>query len=204
MLVDISQQKAMQDRQSVLVRELDHRIKNNLATIQAIAGSTIRTSRSMDEFQQAFVGRIGALSRTHSLLTEQAQTHVPLRQLLRNELDAFADGDGRRIVMSGPDIILPAHVAVPFGMAMHELTTNALKYGALSVLGGRLEIEWQQVETKLELRWTETNVQIATEPQRVGFGSQLLKRLLPGQLGAVVDMRFDTDGLRASIAMPLT
>jgi two-component sensor histidine kinase len=83
----------------------------------------------MEDFQQAFNGRTGSLSRTHSLLTGSNQQHVELRQLLGNELEACADGDGKRVLLSGPDVLLPAHMTVPFGMAIHELTTNALKYG---------------------------------------------------------------------------
>ncbi len=192
------------DRQSILVRELDHRIKNNLATVQAIAGSTIRNSRSLDEFQQAFNGRIGALSRTHSLLTDRDHNRVSLRQLLANELEAYADGDGKRVALSGPDVVLPAHVSVSFGMAIHELTTNALKYGALSVLGGELAVSWDWQAPDLRLQWRENNVPMSTGPQRTGFGTQLLKRLLPAQLGAEVALHFESDGLKASISMPLS
>jgi PAS domain S-box-containing protein len=203
MLVDISQQKAIQDRQSILVRELDHRIKNNLATIQAIAGSTIRNSRTMDDFQQAFTGRIAALSKTHSLLTGNEQKHVPLKQLLDNELAIYEDGEVQRIILAGPEIMLPAHISVSFGMAIHELTTNALKYGALSVLAGVLSVSWTLEGTRLVLRWEESNVPITGQPTRVGFGSQLLQRLLPHQLGARVEMKFAPDGLKADISIEI-
>jgi PAS domain S-box-containing protein len=203
MLVDISQQKAIQDRQSFLMRELDHRIKNNLATVQAIAGSTMRTSRSMEEFQRTFTSRIAALSRTHSLLTDEKQSHVSVRQLMANELDIYADGDGQRVIVSGPDVVLPARIAVSFGMAVHELTTNALKHGALSMVGGKLAVDWRQIGSRIEFEWNETNVRIAGQPTRVGFGTQLLKRLLPVQLGAEVKMEFEPDGLKAAITLPL-
>jgi PAS domain S-box-containing protein len=200
MLVDISRQKAVQEQQSILVRELDHRIKNNLATIQAIAGTTIRNARSMDDFQEAFSGRIAALSKTHSLLTDNAQQHVPLRQLLKNELEIYEDGEGERISLAGPDVLLPAHFAVSYGMSIHELTTNALKYGALSTLGGTLKVNWTLEGSSLNLKWEESNVPIAGPPTRVGFGTQLLRRLLPHQLGARVDMTFEPDGLKAEIS----
>jgi PAS domain S-box-containing protein len=203
MLVDISQQKAVQDRQAILVRELDHRIKNNLATVQAIAGSTIRASRTMDDFQQAFIGRIAALSKTHSLLTDNEQSSVPLRQLLNNELAIYEDGEGHRIILSGPEVNLPAHISVSFGMAIHELTTNALKYGALSVLAGVLRVSWKLDGPRLVLKWEESNVPIARQPTRVGFGSQLLRRLLPHQLGAQVKMKFARDGLKADISIQI-
>src|SRR6202012_2648923 len=146
-LIDITRQKASQDHQSVLVRELDHRIKNNLATIQALAGATARNSKTVDEFQKAFMGRIGALSKTHSLITVNEREHVPLKQLLHNELAIYEDGAGQRITLSGPDVVLPAHVAVSYGMTIHELTTNALKYGALSVPEGVLNVTWTLRDT---------------------------------------------------------
>jgi two-component sensor histidine kinase len=200
---DTAEQKAIHDRQAVLLREMDHRIKNSLATVQAIAGSTIRSARSMEEFQHSFNGRIGALARTHSLLTERSHNQVSLRQLLANELELYADGDGKRVVLSGPDVVLPANIAVSFGMAIHELTTNAIKYGALSVLGGQLQVMWEWRAPNLELRWDERNVPALSEPRRTGFGTQLLKRLLPLQFGAEVGMRFAADGLKAAISMPI-
>ena len=99
---DISKLKQAEEMQRLLLNELDHRIKNTLATVQAIAGSTIRASRTMDDFQQAFIGRIAALSKTHSLLTEHQQKHVPLTQLLDNELSIYEDGGGQRVILSGP------------------------------------------------------------------------------------------------------
>src|ERR1700761_6311448 len=196
-LIDITRQKASQDHQSVLVRELDHRIKNNLATIQALAGATARNTKTVDEFQKAFMGRIGALSKTHSLITANDSEHVPLRQLLNNELGIYDDDGGRRISLSGPDVVLPAHIAVSYGMTIHELTTNAVKYGALSLPRGILEVTWKLAGSCLELQWNESNVPIPAYPSKTGFGTQLLRRLLPQQLGAVVDMTFEPDGLKA-------
>jgi two-component sensor histidine kinase len=202
MMIDITRQKESHDRQSFLVRELDHRIKNNLATIQALAGATARNSKTVDEFQKAFMGRIGALSKTHSLITANDREHVSLKQLLDNELGMY--DEGRRVTLSGPEIVLPAHIAVSYGMTIHELTTNALKYGALAVPGGQLDVSWRSEGARLTLRWKESNVPIGAQPSRVGFGTQLLRRLLPQQLGAEVDIRFEPDGLNATIAIELT
>jgi two-component sensor histidine kinase len=198
---DLTKLKKAEEMQRLLVNELNHRIKNTLATVQAIAGSTIRASRTMDDFQQAFYGRIATLSKTHSLLTDNEQRLVPLRQLLKNELEIYEDGEGQRIILSGPEVMLPAHVSVSFAMAIHELTTNALKYGALSVLGGALRVNWKLEETRLSMRWEESNVPIMRQPTRAGFGSQLLRRLLPHQLGARVEMKFAPDGLKADISI---
>jgi two-component sensor histidine kinase len=118
-------------------------------------------------------------------------------------LEIYEDGDGQRIILSGPDVMLPAHISVSFGMAIHELTTNALKYGALSVLAGVLNVSWTLDGNRLALRWEESNVPITRQPTRVGFGSQLLRRLLPHQLGAQVEMNFAPDGLKADISIQI-
>ena len=155
---DLTKLKQAEEMQALLLNELNHRIKNTLATVQAIAGSTIRASRTMDDFQQAFYGRIATLSKTHSLLTDNEQKFVPLTQLLKHELGIYEDGDGQRIVLSGPEIMLPAHVSVSYAMAVHELTTNALKYGALSVLDGVLRVSWALDGTRLVLTWEEFKI----------------------------------------------
>jgi two-component sensor histidine kinase len=193
---------AEEQRLSLLVCELEHRIKNNLATVQALAASTIRSARSLEDFGSSFSGRIDALARTHSLLTDRDQERVSLQKLLHNELSIYCDRDGRRVSMSGPEIDLPAHAALPLGMALHELTTNAVKYGALSPRGGTLDIRWQPAGGNLEFNWLEWGVSLAQAPTRIGFGTQLLKRLLPHQLGAQVEMIFEADGLKARITIP--
>jgi hypothetical protein len=115
MLVDISERKAIEERQSILIREMDHHIRNNLAKIEAIMGSTIRASTSLRQFEQAVLGRIGALAKTNSLLTQHPQDSVSLRRLLDNELEMYRDGEGARITCLGPEIAVPPHVAVPWG-----------------------------------------------------------------------------------------
>src|SRR5664279_5668146 len=133
MLVDITERKRTEEQQALLVRELHHRVKNTLATVQAIMGSTARSAETIEEFKNALIGRIGSLAKTHLLLTEEGAT-TTFSDILHSELDAFDDGSGKRVRLSGPDVDVPSRLAVSLGMAMHELTTNAAKYGALSVL----------------------------------------------------------------------
>ena len=204
MLVDITERKAIEEHQSILVKEMDHRIKNNLATIQAIMGSTIRASTTMEQFQEAFLGRIRALAKTNSLLTQRPHQSVALRQLLENELEMYRDGDGARIACVGPDVTVPSNLVVPLGMAIHELTTNAVKYGGLSALGATLSVTWEQTVEGLTIRWRERNVPSIKTPHEKGFGTQLLTGVLPVQTGAKVDMRFETDGLSAVIFLPMS
>ncbi len=128
MLVDITERKRAEDRQGLLVRELHHRVKNTLATVQAIMGSTARSSTGIQDFQTALIGRIGSLARTHLLLADEGEA-VDFAVILRSELDAFDDGSEGRISLNGPPVEIPARLAVSLAMAIHELTTNAVKYG---------------------------------------------------------------------------
>jgi PAS domain S-box-containing protein len=203
MLVDISERKAIEERQSILIQEMDHRIRNNLANIEAIVGSTIRASTTLKQFEEAVSDRIGALAKTNSLLTRRPQDSVSLRRLLDNELEMYRDGEGRRITCQGPEVDVPPHIAVPLGMAIHELATNAAKYGALSELGGRLSVQWHQGPDGLNIRWREQNVPSIAKPSRTGFGTQLLTQGLPYETGGKVEMTFESDGVAVIMFLPV-
>jgi PAS domain S-box-containing protein len=207
MLVDITARKRAEDQQALLVRELHHRVKNMLATVQAIMGSTARASTTIEEFQQAFTGRIVALARTHSSLADDEWQAVSVRTLLCNELDPYDDGSPQRVQLDGPDVDLPSSIAVPLGMAIHELTTNTIKYGALSVLGGSVAVSWTLEEDEdhreLTIEWFERNGPATSPPTRKGFGSQLLERVLNNQIGARAIISYEPEGLRAHIAVPI-
>jgi PAS domain S-box-containing protein len=203
MLVDLTEQKKADEKQRLLVRELHHRVKNTLATVQAIMGTTMRFSTTMEEFQHAFVGRVAALSKTHSLLTEDKDQLVSFNVLLQNELEPFDNRDDR-LVLDGREVMLPAHLAVPIGMAIHELTTNAVKYGALSVIGGKLTVAWYESAGSLVISWCEVNVPNVVSPEHIGFGSQLLTRVLPQQIGATVKFDYGPSGLTGSLSVPIT
>jgi PAS domain S-box-containing protein len=205
MLVDITERKRAEERQALLIRELHHRVKNTLATVQAIMGSTARASSTMEEFQQSFIGRIAALSKTHSLLIEHPSQLVSLRSLLRNELEIFEDGSSQRVRVEGPDVELGSEIAVPIGTAIHELTNNAAKHGALSLLGGSIEVVWTvEPDThELVLEWTERDGPPVIEPTKHGFGTRLLEHVLTSQISADVTMDHAPEGVRARIAVPL-
>jgi two-component sensor histidine kinase len=206
MLVDITDRKRAEDQQALLIRELHHRVKNMLATIQAIMGSTARASTTIKEFQEAFSGRIASLAKTHSSLAENALQDISFRNLLCNELEPYDDGSGKRIVLTGPHLQIESTIAIPLGMAVHELTTNAAKHGALSVLGGFVEVTWtvvNEAEPVLRIDWVEQNGPVVTAPTRRGFGSQLLERVLTHQIGADAKVDYLAAGLRAQIRVPI-
>jgi PAS domain S-box-containing protein len=203
---DITERKEAEAKQALLVRELHHRVKNTLTTVQAIMGSTARAAQSTEEFQQAFAARIASLARTHSLLTDAKWQSVQFGELLRAELEPYDDGSDQRITLVGPPVELPSDLAVPLGMAVHELTTNAVKHGALGELGGRVEVRWSVSNGDGRLLcwvWNEHDGPPVELPTREGFGSRLLKRVLTVQTGADVKIDYDADGLQVSVAVPL-
>jgi PAS domain S-box-containing protein len=205
--IDITRYKEAENRQNLLIRELHHRVKNTLATVQAIVGSTARSASSIDEFYQGFVGRIVSLARTHNLLTEDLWQKADLHELVETELGPYEDEVRNRILIEGPHVELPSEAAVPIGMAIHELTTNAAKHGALSTFGGQVEVRWH-IEpsggrSMLHFTWMENGGPRVTNPARQGFGSRLLQRVLSAQLQAQVNMEFREEGLLFTMSMPI-
>ena len=136
------ERKQSEEHQALLIRELQHRVKNTLATVQALLRATSRSASSVEDFKQVFEARVLSLSRTHDLLVETSWRTALLRDILQSELGPYDDGAGTRVLLSGPAVELPAELALPIGMAIHELTTNAAKYGAFSTSRGWLEVEW--------------------------------------------------------------
>ncbi|WP_157091574.1 sensor histidine kinase [Methylobacterium nodulans] len=211
-VADITDRRLAEERQTLLIRELHHRVKNTLATVQAIVGSTARTASSIESFYEAFVGRIMSLAHTHSVLTEDVWQTASLRGLLENELTPYADGpmtpeaDGR-ITLEGPAVDLASEIAVPIGMAIHELTTNAAKYGALSGRGGRVRVRWnlepEGDRVVLRFEWRESGGPPVMPPSRQGFGSRLLQRVLSTQVQANVAIDYAPDGLRLTMLAPM-
>lgn len=211
MLVDVSERKRAEEHRALLIRELHHRVRNTLAMIQGMMGVTARLSSSIDEFQDAFIGRIAAVSKTHTALLESKSLAVSLADLLRNEL-GFHERDGRA-TLTGPDIELASDVAVPVAMALHELTRNAVRHGALAVPAGAVDVSWEidpqsdrgrgKPARVLRFDWIERNGTPAAASRRQGFGSRMLQLVLPAQTGARVEQDCRADGLRLRAVIPL-
>src|SRR3954449_6297061 len=201
------ERKRSEEHQNLLVRELQHRVKNTLATVQALLRATSRSASTVEDFKRVFEDRVLSLSRTHNLLVETSWRTACLREILCSELGPYDDGAGTRVLLAGPVLELPAELAVPIGMAIHELTTNAAKYGAFSTSRGWLEVEWdvqgQDGGRKLELWWSEHDGPPVEPPSRKGFGSRLIQRLLTTQCRAEFEFAFDRPGLRFQMSVPL-
>lgn len=204
MLVDITERKQAEEQQALLVRELHHRVKNTLANVQAIMGATARSAQTIEAFRDSLIGRIASLARTHRLLADENHD-VRLGELLRNELAAFDDGD--RIVLSGPPVAVSQQLAVSLGMAIHELTVNAAKFGALSVPGGKVEATWrvtiEATRRTLDVDWVESGGPPVTAPAHNGFGTRLLEQVLPGQLQARTRIDYRPEGVHVHYTVPL-
>ncbi|MGF1627659.1 MAG: sensor histidine kinase [Alphaproteobacteria bacterium] len=209
-MTDIHDLRGLQDRQQVLVAELQHRTRNLLAVVQAIASQTRRRSDSLDTFETEFGSRLRALGRVQALLARFEQHNVDLRELVVTELGAHgAEGlTADRMRVEGPSVALPPDAAQALGLALHELATNAIKHGALSQPTGRLEVTWQEMRSdggrRVVLEWTENGIAMANDrPRRKGYGSELIERALPYQLGAETRLEFGPDGIRCTIGVPV-
>ncbi|MGE0627641.1 MAG: HWE histidine kinase domain-containing protein [Hyphomicrobiaceae bacterium] len=207
-VMDITDHKLAEERQRLMVQELHHRVKNTLASVQAIAGLTARMAPSVEVFVKSFSKRIQSLSRTHTMLVSNNWQRIRIHELLNAELGSFAGQSDRRVSFSGPDVKLHSDMAVSLGLVLHELATNAAKYGALSVPDGRIEVCWKFVgdmgdANTLEFTWTECNGPLVRTPQRRGFGSTLLEKIFAGQTGSVVEIKYPPTGLEFRAAVPI-
>jgi two-component sensor histidine kinase len=202
---DISDLVKADEGQRVLINELNHRVKNMLATVQSIAMQTQRSTP--DAFAERFEARLMALSRAHDLLTRRQWTGVGLRELLDQAFAPFAAEADPPIRMAGPDPMLSARAGLALGMVMHELATNAAKYGALSSPAGHVNLSWS-LENKQEadwlvLNWVESGGPTVSEPGRRGLGSRLIERSIGKELGGESALRFLPAGLNCRLAFPL-
>lgn len=199
--LDITERKRAEERQKLLVNELNHRVKNSLATVQSIAAQTLR-SNSPEFFREAFESRLIALSHTHDLLTRESWEGASLREVVDSELHAMA-GEDRVVFDYAADLRLNPKAAVALGMGIHELATNAVKYGAWSVPDGRVTVAWRLEPNLLRLSWTERGGPLVKAPTRRGFGARLLERGLAAELSGSVELTYDASGLVCHMALPL-
>ena len=190
-------------RQRLMIDELNHRVKNTLATVQSIAMQTARTHEDPASFAETFQSRLMALSHTHNLLTRSHWEGADLRDVLQHE--TLAHG-AHRVILNGPATPLAPSMAVSMGMIFHELATNAAKYGALSAGDGRVFVDWSVQDLsdrKLVVLWREQGGPAVTEPSRRGFGSRLIERNVRHDLAGEAKLVYASDGFNAEISIPL-
>lgn len=206
---DVDDLREMQSRQQLLVAELQHRVRNVLTVVRAVFARTTEAGGDAAEIADHFKGRLDALARTQVLSTRNPSRTVDLEDLIRDELLSVGASDGPRISLSGPDVTLEHKQAEAIGLAIHELTTNALKYGALKSPTGKLSIRWKLnlrygEPPVLDLTWLEQGIAaVPVSPARRGFGRELIEDALPYQLGARTTLEFRGNGARCSMSVPL-
>lgn len=209
--IDISESKRAQRTREVLIDELQHRTRNLLAVVQSISDTTLAAAGSLSEYAAEFNNRLQALARVQGLLSRPGNGGATLAEIVEGELAAVgAKPGGERIVIAGPQVTLPYETLQLLALALHELATNALKYGALKSSSGRLSVTWQIVDAtgnpRLQLDWVESGVEMVeqkAEALRQGFGRELLERALPYQLDAETRLELGKEGMRFWVVIPL-
>ncbi|MDH4744122.1 response regulator [Sphingomonas sp. CBMAI 2297] len=199
-ILDVTERKRAEATQRLLIGELNHRVKNTLASVQAIATQTLRHSAGPSDFAPTFIGRIHALARAHSLLSATTWQGARLRELIEGQLQ-LGTIDPQRLSFAGPEIELSPEPALHLALVLHELGTNANKYGALSNEAGRVRLEWRLRGTMLELEWAESGGPAVAAPSRRGFGTALIERSLKAEGGSAV-ASFVPAGLRWILTLP--
>ena len=199
-LLDVTEQKQAEERLKLLAREVDHRANNLLAVVQA----TVKLSKadSVEALKETLEGRIAALAHVHSLLSRSRWEGADLRRLIAEELKPYLSDDGGKVRLEGPELVLKADAAQSMAMALHELATNAVKYGALAAGKGSVTVEWStSTDGALRLVWTETGAEAVTAPARRGFGVGMVERAL-GQFKGKAAFDWRSEGLSCQIDLP--
>lgn len=187
-----------------LTRELNHRVKNTLANVLSIAALTRRRSVDIDDFMDSLTARIRALSATHDLLSQSDWSNAALGDIVRSELAPYIQGNEGHVLMAGPDIKLAPNDAMSLGLAIHELATNAAKYGALSTSGGRIHVQWMLISPDCaEVHWREEGGPPVSEPAKRGFGRDLIEKIVAHELKSQVDLKFDPGGVECRLKVPV-
>ena len=187
-----------------LTRELNHRVKNTLANVLSIVSLTRRRAKDIDDFAESLIGRVRALSATHDILSQTDWSAAPIAHVIRSELAPYMQDDEAHVEMAGPDISLAANEALSLGLAIHELATNAAKYGALSVDGAKVVVTWRLLSPQTaEVHWREQGGPPVREPAQRGFGRDLIEKIVAQELGAEVELRFLPEGVECRLKVPV-
>lgn len=203
---DISARREGEERQALLIRELNHRVKNTLASVQAIVHQTLKTASGPEAFSEALMARLSAFSQSHDVLTRNDWAGAQVRDIAAEQLSPYGRRGEERFHLRGPDVTLSPNRAVTLGMVLGELATNAAKYGALSN-GGGVEVAWTRRDEagvpRLALIWRERGGPEVREPTTRGFGTRLIERSVAAGLGGTATLVFEPEGVTCSIDFPL-
>jgi two-component sensor histidine kinase len=201
--VDVTEQRRADERQRLLINELNHRVKNTLATVQSLAHQTLREGVPTREGRQRLTDRLLALSAAHNVLTQENWEAADVADIVREAMRPYDVVRPPRIRAQGPPVRVAPNVALALSMALHELATNAVKYGALSVDEGRVSLTWAVSEGRLHVTWRETGGPPVVKPSATGFGSRLLIHGLAAELRAPAEILYEPSGLVCHLTAPV-
>ncbi len=204
LFTDTTERKRWEEHQRLLINELNHRVKNTLATVQSIASQTLRNASSTHDAKNAVEERLLALSRAHDVLTRENWDGADMRAIVAEAVEPYSNPGEDRLHLTGKRVRLPPRMALALAMALHELATNAVKYGALSNETGEVCIDWRDGDGRLHLTWRETGGPPVRAPSRRGFGTRLIERSLASDLDGEVRIAFEPAGLVCSVDAPLS
>ncbi len=204
---DVTERKQWEEHTQLLMREITHRSKNLLAVIQAMARQSKVGSRTVADFEARFSGRLQALAASHDLLVQRDWHGVPIAELVRSQLGHYLDEYASQIEITGSKVIVTPEAAQSIGLAVHELSTNAAKYGALSVPGGAVHVQWTCTnnggeEPRFQMVWTEQGGPPVSPPEQRGFGQVVMEQLTARALQGTADLQFRPEGVRWSLDIP--
>jgi two-component sensor histidine kinase len=207
-IIDVTVIARAEERQHLLLAELQHRVRNTLGVVRSIARRSAETSTSVEDYASHLDGRLNAFARTQAMVTRDPEGGVDLEYLVVEELLGYNAREGEQLRVSGPPVRFQPKAAETFALAIHELATNAIKYGALSQPSGRVDVSWcvddARDPTRLIFDWQERGGPDVAPPRRKGFGTELLERTMAFELKAESTLTFDASGFRCIIAIPLT
>jgi two-component system, chemotaxis family, CheB/CheR fusion protein len=202
---EITEQKRAEQHLKLVMHELNHRVKNSLAVVQSIASQTVRASTSLAEFEESLIGRIRALADTHTLLIESDWRSADIRRVVREAIRPYQRARRENVDIAGPELALTPSASLALSMVLHELTTNAVKYGSLSAPSGKVTVRWQlagEGGSELLLRWVESGGPKVVKPARIGFGNQLIDFTIRHEFGGTATFDYPETGVICQISIP--
>jgi two-component sensor histidine kinase len=205
---DVTDRRRSDEHRALLANELSHRVKNSLAMIQAVVAQTLRKASSLSEAGDTLQARIQAMAAANDLLVDERWESASIRDLLHRTLAPFGVSDQGQFHLAGPDVRLIPRIAVALALSVHELATNAVKYGALSVEGGRVHLSWEvnvgpSGPPTLHFSWAEAGGPLVTPPAKTGFGTKLIERVLAHETGGSAQIEYRADGVVFTAVAPL-
>ena len=200
--LDVTERKRAEEHSFLLNRELSHRVKNTLATVQTVVLQTLRDGSVPERVASAVAGRLRAIARSHDVLTAEAWASALLVDVIQGALDPIHSRVGDRLHVSGPDVRLKPRIATMLSLAMHELGDNALRHGALSNASGQVDVRWRIEDDRFALQWKETGGPLVLPPDEPGYGIRIVERVLAAEFGGTSQIHFEPDGIVFRLEAP--